>query len=836
MTKRHVSTGLHVAKMEARLLSLSDLSVACLCRTSPLSADLDVTNVLTEPLPSFAEVILAGNAIVLPYRISNQLIEGLAQRAKLTANMLDILLGRRCRLNTLPLTSVMSVHEETIVENLCEQKSVKSIDISLSSCLGDLPVPFLEILVGTPTRDSLVHFAANRAKGAIGLRVLPQFSNLKHLDVSFTYLSKTHLRAAVASLRHLEHLDVSGTIVTWYDVFATADIFASDHLKYLSLHSLEVMSATDWRAGRGDLSMVRRFFGKQQSLSSLDLSYATMSSFLYDLSLGTYCDPRFYLTCRHMLRCTSSLTHLDVSHNCSFSDITNLLLETNRLDQLRFLGYVCSNGSGGAPMDTLTSRPHLKMTLPFWHPDASSCEQQFHPSHVFKSTLYFFDAMYSLPQAVETSYDAFIASGLVPLMQTLCTASRRLLTDKTISSDLSSLFGELLQWDFLFPAANSLFRNVAWEQILENAIVFALRDKSVEIKNCDRDWFEGQEEAFADYLLLLVKKCSSFIVDRPPLLSLTLSVSLKWNTLLASKWAVLANLFRAISQSKRKEIASKSDISSQIRSHSSDIIQKSVEVAANKKDTDKEPEDDYESVQELVFEGGTSLLNAFALLYSGLPDVLTAVDGVFPIEIAVAMAETAFESFSLHDDERGSSLYVAALEALAVIAECPTLAPKLFSKRVVNAVFAAVPRQKSMHVAYSYLACLCLVHDESASSWPSDCVPRERVAASLASGDLIGLELAYRHATVVPLLKMAQSKEFASVASFGLQRLYFFCSSHFDANAYYSRYRLCPICLIRREIGFDVLCSLPVPSTSNISKLEVDLDSVAQTCKNHKDC
>ena len=823
-----MSSGLqHVAKMEARLLSLSDLSVACLCRTSPLSANLDIANALPDLLPSVAEVILANSAIVLPYTISNELIEGLARRAKLTANMLDILLGKRCRLNTLPLTSIVSVHKETIVENLREQKYVKSIDISLSPCLGDLPVPLLEILAGTPTRDSLVHFAANRAKGAIGLHVLPQFANLKHLDVSLTDLSKTHLRAAVASLRHLKHLDLSGTEVTWYDVFATADIFASDQLKYLSLQSLEIISATDWRAGRGDLSMVRRFFGKQQSLSTLDLSYARKTGFLYDLSLGTACDLRFYLTCRHILRCTSSLTYIDVSENCALSDITNLLLETDRLDQLRFLGYVRSDGWGDDPMHTLKSRPHLKMTLPSWDPDASCCEQQFHPSHVFKSTLYFFDAMVSLSPAMKTSYDAFIASGLVPLMQTLCTASRRLLTDKSIASVLSSLFCGLSKWDCLFPRANSFFMNDAWEQILENATVFSLRQENLKIDTI------GDSVIFANSLFRLVNKFSSFVVERPTLLSLTLAFSLKWNTLLACKWSVLTHLFSAISQSKRKEIALKSGISSQIMSHSSDWIKKSVEVTANKKETDKEPKDYYyKGVQKLVFKGSTSLLKAFAVLYTGLRDVLIAFDGVFPVENAVAMAEMAFESFSLHEDERSSSLYIAALEALAAIAECPTLAPKLFSKRVLDAVFAAVPRQKSMHVAYSYLACLCLVHDDSASSWPSDCVARGRVAASLASGDLIGVELAYRHATVVPLLKMAQSKEFASVASFGLQRLYSFCSNHFDANAYYGRYRLCPICLIRKEIGFDVLCSFPAPSTSN---MEVDLDSVAQTCKNHKD-
>ena len=811
-------------------LSLSDLSVACLCRTSSL--ELDVTNAPPDLLPSVAEVILASSTIDLPYAISNQLIEGLARRAKLTANVLDILLGKRCRLNTLPLTSIASVHQETIVENLRKQRCVNSIDISFSPCLGDLPVPFLEILVGTPARDSLVHFAANSAKGAIGLHVLPQFSNLKHLDVSFTDLSQTHLRATVSSLPHLEHLDLSGTKVTWYEVFATADIFASDQLNYLSLHSLEIVSATDWTSGRGDVSMVHRFFAKQQSLSTLDLSYATKYSFLFQFSYRTasaYGSP-FYKTCRCILRCTSSLTHLDVSSSCSLSDITSLLLETNRLDQLRFLGYVCSNGMGDNPMDTLTSCPHLKMTLPSWDPDASCCEQQFHPSHIFKSTLYFFDAMYSLPEAIEKSYDAFIASGLVPLMQTLCTASRRLLTDKSISSDLSSLFRLLPKWDFLFPGANSFFTNDSWEQILENSLVFALRDESVDVENCDPNSLKIKEN-FANHLLQLVKKCSSFVVDRPLLLSLALAFSLKWNTLLASKWSVLTHLFSAISQSKRNEIASKSDISFQIMSHSSDVIQKSTKVAANKKDTDKEPEDYYyKSVQELVFQGGTSLLNAFSVLYSDLPGVLIAFDGVLPVKNAVAMAEMAFESFSLHDDERGLSLYVAALEALTVVAECPTLAPKLFSKRVLNAVFAAVPRQKSMHVSYSYLACLCLVHDDSASSWPTDCVARERVAASLASGDLIGLELAYRHATVVSLLKMAQSKEFASVALFGLQRLYFFCSSHFD---YCSRHRLCPICLIKKEISFDVLCSLPAPSTSN---MEVDLDSVAQTCKNHKDC
>ena len=83
----------------------------------------------------------------------------------------------------------------------------------------------LENVVGTPSRDSLTYFAANHVKGDIGWNALEYFLNLRYLDLSFTDLTIKHFRAAMTSLRLLEHLNLSGTSLTWYEVFCTADVF-----------------------------------------------------------------------------------------------------------------------------------------------------------------------------------------------------------------------------------------------------------------------------------------------------------------------------------------------------------------------------------------------------------------------------------------------------------------------------------------------------------------------------------------------------------------------------------------------------------------------------------
>ena len=47
------------------------------------------------------------------------------------------------------------------------------------------------------------------------------------------------------------------------------------------------------------------------------------------------------------------------------------------------------------------------------------------------------------------------------------------------------------------------------------------------------------------------------------------------------------------------------------------------------------------------------------------------------------------------------------------------------------------------------------------------------------------------------------------VSSLGLHAAsQFFCITYFDANAYYSRFRLCLFNLMKKKMGFDVLCSL----------------------------
>ena len=95
----------------------------------------------------------------------------------------------------------------------------------------------------------------------------------------------------------------------------------------------------------------------------------------------------------------------------------------------------------------------------------------------------------------------------------------------------------------------------------------------------------------------------------------------------------------------------------------------------------------------------------------------SAFGDILPVKSITDLTQIAFDSFSTNVDKRSSKLYVAAVEALSVLAESLYLAPTLFSKQVFNAVLSRLPPEKNMHVAYSYLACLLLVHDQSINWW-----------------------------------------------------------------------------------------------------------------------
>ena len=665
-------------------------------------------------------------------------------------------------------------------------KRAGALDISFSPCFGNVPaVPFLENVVGTPSRGSLTYFAANHVKGDIGWNALEYFSNLKYLDLSFTDLDINHFRAAMMSLCHLEHLNLSGTSLTWYEVFSTSDVFASDGLMELFMHSLVIMSAGDWKAGKGRQSSVEGFFGKFQRLLSLDVSYAIVSPDEILMNSDSYCDGRFYITLCNILRCPLPLTHLDVSYNIEWDLSADLLVKADRLDQLRFLGNISEDWCVELP-ETLTSRPNLKLANYAFLPGVLCFEYQFHQSHALKNSDYFYYSLSEIQDAVTKDYDRFVDNGLVPLTLMLSAAVRRCLTDEKFY-DKSVLPERLFSHVPASVCTNSPFLRNALEQMLENLLLFTLRRKS------------RHREHFTTCVMSLLATFSTFVADRRILCNLALQYYLHLNAqdhnevALADKWALLAQVLAAISQLKRKRLTIK--ISPQMKS---DMVY----VVSEIRHVSKSNVSSWSDIDNDVLEGGKYLLNTFVVLFGGLPAsvVLSAFDGHLPIVGIAALAHLPLKSFSLDADERRSNLYIASLEALAVIAESPYLAPALFCKTIFDAVVAQVPSVKSMLVAYSYLACLLLVHDESASGWPLDCDTREGVAAHVVSGDLFDVESTYRYTTVLPLMKIARSTEFVSVATFGLQRLAFYGSRHFDADAYHSQYSgPCPVCLIRKE-------------------------------------
>ena len=541
--------------MDARLLlSLSDLCLTCLCRTSPSSADLlRISNVPASALPSIAEILLShSEKSVLPEPVANLLLEGLAQRGRLTSRVLDLLLWNRRYLKTLPLYSLMKVDdEEAIVERLRNQEHLKSVDISFSPCLGNLPVPFLETFVGTPSRDSLTFLAANHVTGDIGCRVIDHFSNMKHLDLSFTNLEEDDFCAAMTSMRHLEHLNISGTTLTWYDVFFTGRIFASDGLTELLMHSLEIMSISDWQTGKDHNTTVRCFFEKLQRLVSLDVSYAIVGLDEMPMNGAISCDERFYVTLRRMLPWTSSLTCLDVSDNCRWDTLEDLLTITDRLNQLRFLSNLIKDTM--VP-ETLIGRPSLKLALSSFVPRAFCYEYQFHQSRALKNVDY---AYQSQPEIIEEivniDSDRFVRRGLVPLTKMLCTVARRCLTDNDFGNN-GFIVGLLSTGTIAIDCASGPFMTDALEQLLENLLLFSLRHKSND--------GEFYDESLAS-IVSLSSKYAEFIAERKVLRHLALQLCLlvlppeETGLGIEDRWNLLNAVLSSLSPPNRMKMASK---------------------------------------------------------------------------------------------------------------------------------------------------------------------------------------------------------------------------------------------------------------------------------------
>ena len=198
--------------MDVRLDTLSDWAIQSLCETFFVPRLSSLGDIPALPLPSVAEILLGdpSSSVCLPSPIANRIIDGLARRGKLTASVLDILLNRnRFRLTALPLYFLADIDPEAVVEKIAKSIDVTIIDISFSPCWADLSTPFLKVVKGN-CKESLTSFGARHVVGEIGLLELPHFSNLRHLDVRFTSVSREDLRAFVSSLPLLERLCISG--------------------------------------------------------------------------------------------------------------------------------------------------------------------------------------------------------------------------------------------------------------------------------------------------------------------------------------------------------------------------------------------------------------------------------------------------------------------------------------------------------------------------------------------------------------------------------------------------------------------------------------------------
>ena len=205
-----------------------------------------------------------------------------------------------------------------------------SIDISFSPCLADLSTPFLKI-VEDKCKKSLISFCSCHVIGDIGLVELPQFSNLKHLDVGFTSISREGLRTVVSSLPLLEHLCISGISVSLFEVFSTTDCLACVGLKHVGLNSLNFVPVTHSEFTQALHSKISAFFSKLAYLNSVDLSYV---SWCGDRESGR---ARVKQSLYEIVTNTPSLTYLDSSATLSLHCVCDVLRVTNRFSQIKIL-------------------------------------------------------------------------------------------------------------------------------------------------------------------------------------------------------------------------------------------------------------------------------------------------------------------------------------------------------------------------------------------------------------------------------------------------------------------------------------------------------------------
>eukprot|EP00118_Oscarella_pearsei_P007977 m.40129 g.40129 ORF g.40129 m.40129 type:complete len:837 (+) comp32907_c0_seq3:749-3259(+) len=809
-----------------RMSTLYDLSVDCLCRTNYVHP-VSLVAFPTLPLPSMAEEILVNRAFpnVLPRPVADGLIEGLAKRGKLTASLLDVLLDpKRVRLSNLPLHGLRTVNGNDLVNGLRKQTNLCSLDVSFSPCFVGLDPPLLNA-VSEKCKESLTFFAANHVTGDFGFPILSRFLNLRHVDVSFTSVSFEECRDVFPALVQLEHLNVSGTCLSWHQLFqAATDLVKLKHLGMGSLtflHDSEFESlltpnfTTDWISG---------FFVKRPHLSYLDISYANYN-YRRSSSIAT---SAFADAFHAVLVSMPSLTCLETTA-LSLSEVAEELQATGRLSQLKFLGYF--GYIGGSIPPELTSRDNLQMALRSECP-GSQLEFCFREEYTQKDHESFRDAtLYAQSFAGRPS--GFVSRGLIPFTSILLSGLR--LRSAEFQWSLTRALGVVLRHasDYFEPKKEDAYMCKFWEQMLEFCLQAGL-DQTVEVDN-----------NFLFCIYSLLTKYPKFLTERRALLYLSLAFISEKAGQSEEGSEALFSLLPFLQDKQRERLALEGGLLQKLCQRLV-VLQGESETVLDDLDTpDTESTTDWDSYRDRcsdrsgpVINGGRQLFKAFGKLISGLPAALKYLaESTTAIEGMAKMALYGADECN-HGRDSDADLYVGAMEVLASVAECQVTRTCLVLPEVIEATVAILGFSfGSILMLSSYLSCLLLVCEDVA--WPKKCASKQKVITEVIGGMLQeiaqtskrggSIPPSIHHSTLLPVLEMAKCQRFPEVAVFGLWRLTFLCGDQFNPSEYGG---LCPICLVKKEIGIDEIKKLEVPNV--FKDVKIDLDAIVSQCNSHE--
>ena len=804
--------------MDVHLNTLSDWAVQSLCETFFVPRLSSLGDIPALPLRSVAEILLGDPtcSVCLPSPIANRIIDGLARRGKLTEGVLNILLDRnRIRLTALPLYCI-DVDPNAFVDKIAELVNVTSIDISFSSCWADLSTPFLKI-VEDKCMTSLTSFCARHVVGEIGLVELPNFSNLQHLDIGFTSVSREELRTFVSSLPLLEHLCISGIPVSLLEVFSTADCLACVGLRHLGLNSLKFVSDKESEFTPALRSKISEFFTKLGYLSSVDLSYVSWCGDRHNKGEASVKQALY-----EILMCSSSLTHLDSTDTLSLDCVCDVLRVTNRFGQLKFL----ENFNG---LRDLTKYGAENCQI-----STGANVDDYRSKHALRNYASLYNAVNPCYHMLFFRRDEVIPA---PVLSMIYAGLLRLQTEKDdwhkVANATGAFLGDLMdthprlrkgkQLFVLSHSACSLLE-FAFQHFLNPRICPLLRDY------CN---YGGRWGRLEESFLFALLSFSSLVCPHPRLLHLAMAILSNLPEKLCMKYKFLGKVFEKLPAITREHLAINQSYLSKLVVRLSKALYCDVERLR------------YDSFDKSHFKFALqayTTIRALCSLCHGLPnlfhyfvDVPEAVDNL--AEVALRISYFYFHCNDLNKI-RVEDVYCAAVECLSYIAEIGVLAHVVCSRKVIKVMVNASSSSPTerMRFASSYLAGLLVVNDELDSIWPRDVEAKDALVAKVfGSSDYEKgfFERTNRHCyyytTLVPLVKVCNCSEFPAVSAFGWKHLAYFCN-RFNAREYFDQTGLCPLCLLRKEVGADVLSRLSIPA-----ELKDLFDAVMKACPVHKE-